>query len=83
MVQLSHSYVENMNKTGKTIALTKWTFVGKVISQKFVGWRRGRKDIHFQGGEATHTKVKGAMSRVCGAGMKSLPWRVDGSRGEG
>ena len=31
MVQLSHSYVENMNKTGKTIALTNQTFVGKVI----------------------------------------------------
>ena len=28
MVQLSHPYVT----TGKTIALTKWTFVGKVMS---------------------------------------------------
>ena len=31
MVQLSHSYMT----TGKTIALTRWTFVGKVISQFF------------------------------------------------
>ena len=29
MVQLSHPYVI----TGKTIALTMWTFVGKVMSQ--------------------------------------------------
>ena len=28
MVQLSHPYVS----TGKTIALTRWTFVGKVMS---------------------------------------------------
>ena len=31
MVQLSHPYVT----TGKTIALTRWTFVGKVISLLF------------------------------------------------
>ena len=31
MVQLSHPYVT----TGKTIALTKWTFVGKVMSLLF------------------------------------------------
>ena len=31
MVQLSHLYMT----TGKTIALTKWTFVGKVISLLF------------------------------------------------
>ena len=30
-VQLSHPYMT----TGKTIALTRWTFVGKVISQLF------------------------------------------------
>ena len=28
MVQLSHTY----STTGKTIALTRWTFVGKVMS---------------------------------------------------
>ena len=36
-VQLSHPYMT----TGKTIALTRWTFVGKVISQLFIcylGW---------------------------------------------
>ena len=31
MVQLSHAYVT----TGKTIALTRWTFVGKVMSLLF------------------------------------------------
>ena len=31
MVQLSHPYMT----TGKTIALTRWTFVGKVMSQLF------------------------------------------------
>ena len=31
MVQFSHPYMT----TGKTIALTKWTFVGKVISLLF------------------------------------------------
>ena len=37
MVQLSHPYMT----TGKTMALTTWTFVGKVISLLFkfyVGW---------------------------------------------
>ena len=32
MVQLSHLYMT----TGKTIALTKWTFVGKVVSLLFI-----------------------------------------------
>ena len=31
MVQLSHPYMT----TGKTVALTRWTFVGKVMSQLF------------------------------------------------
>ena len=31
MVQLSHSYMT----TGKTIALTRWTFVGKIMSLLF------------------------------------------------
>ena len=31
MVQLSHPYMT----TGKTIVLTRWTFVGKVMSQLF------------------------------------------------
>ena len=31
IVQLSHSYMT----TGKTIALTRWTFVGKVVSLLF------------------------------------------------
>ena len=35
MVQLSHPYMT----TGKTIALTIWTFVGKVMSLLFVFWK--------------------------------------------
>ena len=37
IVQLSHPYIT----TGKTIALTRWTFVGKVMSLLFIcylGW---------------------------------------------
>ena len=34
MVQLSHMYMT----TGKTIALTRWTFVGKVISLLLIGF---------------------------------------------
>lgn len=37
-------------------------------TQKFVGWRRGRKEIHFQGGETALTKEKQEMSRVLGEG---------------
>ena len=36
IVQLSHPYVT----TGKTIALTRWTFVGKVMSLLFKMWSR-------------------------------------------
>ena len=32
MVQLSHPYLT----TGKTIALTRWTFIGKVMSMLFI-----------------------------------------------
>ena len=39
IVQLSHSYMT----TGKTIALTRWTFVGKVMSA--LGWSQ----LFFQG----------------------------------
>ena len=36
IVQFSHPYMT----TGKTIALTRWTFVGKVISLLFTKWSR-------------------------------------------
>ena len=48
MVQLSYPYVT----TGKTIALTKWTFVGKVMSLLFnilsreMGWRFKMKRLY-------------------------------------
>ena len=36
MVQLSHPYMT----TGKTIALTRWTFVSKVMSLLYITWSR-------------------------------------------
>ena len=36
MVQLSHPYMT----TGKTIALTRWTFVSKVMSLVYIKWSR-------------------------------------------
>ena len=36
MVQLSHPYMT----TGKTIALTRWTFVGNIMSLLFNMWSR-------------------------------------------
>ena len=39
IVQLSHPYMT----TGKTIALTRWTFVGKVMSLCFLIWQQDEK----------------------------------------
>ena len=44
IVQLSHPYVT----TGKTIALTRWTFVGKVMSLVLI-CRLGWSQLFFQG----------------------------------
>ena len=35
MVQLSHPYMTTENKTKQNIALTRWTFVGKIMSLLF------------------------------------------------
>ena len=48
IVQLSHPYMT----TGKTIALTRWTFVGRVMSQLFNMlsrwvWRRQWHPLHY------------------------------------
>ena len=40
MVQLSHPYMI----TGKTTALTRWTFVGKVMSLLFILITKGKSD---------------------------------------
>ena len=45
-VQLSHPYMT----TGKTIALTRWTFVGKVMSLLFNMLSRFPRQLSFQGG---------------------------------
>ena len=44
IIQLSHPYMT----TGKTIALTRWTFVGKVMSLLFIHWL-GLSWFFFQG----------------------------------
>ena len=44
MVQLSHPYMT----TGKTIALTRWTFVGKVMSLLFQSFpSKEQVSFHF------------------------------------
>ena len=45
MVQLSHPYMT----TGKTIALTRWTFVGKMMSLLFLIYCLGLSWLYFQG----------------------------------
>ena len=45
IVQLSHPYMT----TGKTIALNRWAFVGKVMSLLFNMLSRGRSKLFFQG----------------------------------
>ena len=44
MVQLSHLYMT----TGKTVALTRWTFVSKVVSLCFLIWCLGWSYLSFQ-----------------------------------
>ena len=46
-VQLSHPYVT----TGETIALTRWTFVGKVMFQLFnmLGWMKHKLESRLSG----------------------------------
>ena len=65
MIQLSHPYIT----TGKTIALTRWTFVGKVMSLLFnmlSGFVSAMQEtwVRFLGGEnllekemATHSST--------------------------
>ena len=43
MVQLSHPYMT----TGKTIALTRWTFIGKVMPRLFNTLSRFTRSIHL------------------------------------
>ena len=43
MVQLSHPYMT----TGKTIALTRWTFIGKVMPRLFNMLSRFTRSIHL------------------------------------
>ena len=61
IVQLSHPYMT----TGKTIALTRWTFVGKVMSLLFK-WKNKKQvlQLHFFHIELSDSEVKVLLSRV-------------------
>ena len=67
MVQLSHPYMT----TGKTIALTRWTFVGKVMSQE-----KGIKTIPME------KKFKKAKRLSEEALQIAVKWREAKSKGE-
>ena len=45
MVQLSHPYIT----TGKTISMTRWIFVGRVMSLLFSTLSRFLSQLFFQG----------------------------------
>ena len=94
MIKLSHPYMT----TGKTIALTIWTFVGKVMSVLFnmlstfveIGqFYEDRQDLL----EVTHTKscpfhhrgleCKSRKSRDTWSNRQVWPWSTKWSRGKG
>ena len=69
-VQLSHPYMT----TGKTIALTRWTFVGKVIMSLLFNML-SRLDITFHP-KSEHLLISWLQSTICsdfGAPQNSLP----------
>ena len=59
MVQISHPYMA----TGKTVALTRWTFVGKVMSLLFA-------EVYTQLLCVTDTEQQNTVPflKVCGGG---------------
>ena len=67
MVQLSHPYLT----AGKTIALTVWTFVGKVMSLLFNMLGMSRFVLLGK---------RSSTCKVTGAGMGNKDWRLEGSK---
>ena len=69
MVQLSHPY----RTTGKTIALTRWRFVGKVMSLLFNMLKTGcgkpqkPEGDRAEGGKETERRVRKGERRVTGS----------------
>ena len=68
MVQLSHPYTT----TGKTIALTRWTFVGKVMSLLFnmlsrlvITFLPRRKRLNFMASVTIYSDFGAQESKVC------------------
>ena len=68
IVQLSHPYMT----TGKTIALTKWTFVGKVISVLFnmlsrlvIGFLPRSKCLYFMAAVTIYNDFGAPQNKVC------------------
>ena len=69
MVQLSHLYMT----TGKTIALTIWTFVSKVMSQLF----------NMLSSDFIFTFHFHALEKEMAAHSSVLAWRIPGTKEPG
>ena len=68
IVQLSHPYMT----TGKTIALTRWTFVGKVMTLLFkmlsrlvVAFLPRSKRLNFMATVTIHSDFEAQESNIC------------------
>ena len=68
MVQLSHPYMT----TGKTIALTKWTLVGKVMSLLFnvlsrlvIALLPRGKPLNFMAAVTIHSGLRAQENKIC------------------
>ena len=68
MVQLSHPYITN----GKTIALTRWTFVGKVMSVLLIrclGWSnfsfKEQASFNFMAAVTIHSDFGAQENKDC------------------
>ena len=82
MVQLSHPYMT----TGKTIALTKWTFVGKVMSLLFnmlsrlvITCSKDQVSLNFMAAVNISSDFGAQKNKVCQCFPIYFPWS-DGTR---
>ena len=70
IVQLSHPYIS----TGKTIALTRWTFVGKVMSLLFNMLSRLIASFNFMAAVTIYSDFGAKENKVCHCFPICLPW---------
>ena len=75
IVQLSHPYIS----TGKTIALTRWTFVGKVMSLLFNMLSRLIASFNFMAAVTIYSDFGAKENKVCHCFPICLQWS-DGTR---